>query len=94
MAVYVVTWSLNKKRDNDSSARAEFLEQFERYETKSDSGLETTRFVSTAEHADAIVRHLQRNIDEGDRLIVSQLHRGEYQGWLKQEVWDWISARL
>ncbi len=94
MAVYVVSWNLNKERSNYNSARAEFLKQFDKYQTKSDSGLESTRFVSTNESANAVSEHLLKKMDTNDRLIVSRMRTGEHQGWLQKDVWDWINARI
>jgi hypothetical protein len=32
-------------------------------------------------------------IDENDRLFITQV-RAPYDGWLRQEHWDWIRERL
>lgn len=36
---------------------------------------------------------LRCHIDQNDRLIISKLVR-PYDGWLTQEAWDWINARV
>lgn len=94
MSVFVVTWNLNKERSNYNSARAEFIQQLERYENKQDGGLESVRFISTSSSADQIDDFLRQKLDMNDRLFVSQLNRGGHQGWLSRDAWEWINARL
>jgi len=94
MSVFVVTWNLNKERSNYSHAREEFLKQLNRYENTSDPGLETVRFVSTSSSATDIDTLLRQKMDNNDRLLVSKMNRGEYQGWLDTGAWTWITARL
>lgn len=94
MAVYVVTWDLNKERANYSQARAAFVKHLETYQNTKDPGLDSVRFISTANSANEIDGYLRQMLDTNDRLFVSKLNSGQYQGWLSKEVWDWINARL
>lgn len=94
MAVFVVTWNLNRERTNYDQARKDFIAQLERYENKKDSGLETVRWISTTSTADQIDAQLREKMDTNDRLFVSKLSTGQHQGWLSNDVWEWISSRL
>lgn len=94
MAVYLVTWNINRDKSNYSAVRAAFLKGMDAYENKQDSGLETVRFLSTTENADAITNRLRKNLDDNDRLFVANVNNGQHQGWLEQETWNWINARL
>lgn len=94
MAVYVVTWNLNLERLNYAQARQAFVQHLERYQNVKDSGLETVRWISTTETADQIDADLRQKLDSNDRLFVSRLNTGQYQGWLSKEIWDWINARM
>jgi hypothetical protein len=94
MAVYLVTWDLNKEKPNYAEARKQFLAHLERYENKNDPGLDSVRFVSTNSSADQISTDLRTKLDNNDRLVVTKLVAGNHQGWLSKDVWDWISARL
>lgn len=94
MAVYVVTWNLNKEGSAYTQARDVFLRHLAKYQNTKDTGLETVRFISTAESAKQIDEYLRQKLDTNDRLFVSKLNSGEYQGWLDTSVWEWISARL
>lgn len=95
MAVYVVTWNINKARSNYAQAREAFITHLEgTYPCAADPGLETVRFIQSSSSADQIDSFLRQKLDSNDRLFVSKLNRGEHQGWLVQEVWDWINARL
>lgn len=38
MAVYLVTWDLNKEKPNYAEARKQFIAHVERYENKKDAG--------------------------------------------------------
>lgn len=94
MAVYVITWNLNKEGASYQQARTAFLNQLSAYDNKKDSGLDTVRWISTADTATQIDAYLRQKLDSNDRLFVSKLTSGSHQGWLEQEVWDWINARL
>jgi hypothetical protein len=94
MAIYVVTWNLNKERSNYAAARAAFINQVESYPNKADSGLESVRFLKTDQSADQVDSFLRQKMDTNDRLLVSKLNTGQHQGWLGKDTWDWINARL
>ena len=94
MAVYLVTWDLNKEKPNYVEARKQFIAHFERYENKKDAGLDSVRFVSTNLTADQLSDDLRKKLDSNDRIIVTKLVSGNHQGWLDKTVWDWINARL
>lgn len=94
MSVYLVTWDLNKEKPNYSVARTRFLSKLEAYENKSDSGLDSVRFISTNHNADQISDDLRQALDDNDRLFITKLISGNHQGWLKKDVWEWINSRL
>lgn len=95
MAVYVVTWNLNKERSNYNQAREAFIKHLEgSYQSTKDDGLESVRFISTTSSASQIDARLREKMDTNDRLFVSKLNRSEHEGWLDKPVWDWINARL
>jgi hypothetical protein len=94
MAVYVVTWDLNREKPNYSDARKKFIEHLEKYENTKDAGLDSVRFISTTSSADQVSTYLRQRQDNNDKLIVTKLNSGQHQGWLNKSVWDWINARL
>ena len=94
MAVYLVTWDLNKEKPNYAEARKQFIAHVERYENKKDAGLDSFRFVSTNFTADQLSDALRKKFDGNDRIIVTKLVSGNHQGWLDKTVWDWINARV
>lgn len=94
MSVYVITWNLNKERQNYDSARRAFVQHLERYDNIQDAGLESVRWVSTSATAEQVYNDLKTKIDNNDRLFVCQISSGKHQGWLSQTVWNWINARL
>ncbi|BBE34428.1 hypothetical protein [Sphingosinicella microcystinivorans] len=94
MAVFVVTWNLNKERSGYDQARREFIAHLERYDNVKDSGLETVRWISTTNTAEDISAFLQQKLDKNDRLFISKLNSGQHQGWLDKTTWSWINARL
>lgn len=93
MAVYVVTWDLNREKHNYSAAREAFVTHLERYENVKDPGLDSVRFISTSHTANQIDEFLRQKLDTNDRLFVSKIRPGERNGWLSKNVWDWIKAR-
>lgn len=93
MAVYVVTWDLNKEKPNYGAARAGFIKHLEGYENTKDSGLDSVRFISTEDTVDQINEYLREKFDNNDRLFISRLRKGERSGWLNKSIWEWIRAR-
>ena len=91
MAVFIVTWNLNKERSNYDQARKDFLKQVDQYPNIADPGLESVRFVASANSAEQISEHLRVKLDKNDRLFVSRIRNGERAGWLVQDVWDFIN---
>jgi hypothetical protein len=94
MSVYVITWNLNKERQNYDTARRAFIQHLERYDNTKDSGLESVRWISTSSTAEQVQNDLHTKLDANDRLFVSKLTSGNHQGWLSKQVWEWINARL
>lgn len=94
MAVYLVTWNLNKEGSNYSNARAAFMLRLSAYEHVIDPGLETVAFVASSSTAQQISDYLQGAIDLTDRLVVSRMRDSEYQGILDPAYWAWINARV
>lgn len=93
MAVFVVTWNLNKERSNYDQARREFLAVLDAFEHTKDQGLESVRWISTPITATSVNDRLQDKLDKNDRIFISKVNKGERNGWLSQPVWDWINAR-
>lgn len=94
MAIYLVTWDLNREKLNYAAARARLVGRLDGYDSVKDSGLDSVRWVSTNWTADQVSSDLRGYMDGNDKLIVTKLNRGEHQGWLAKTVWDWINARL
>jgi hypothetical protein len=87
--VYLVTYDLNapgKNYDNLWTA-------LKQYDYIRDTGLDSVWFLSTSSTTEQVSNHLLAHIDTTDRLIVTKLQQGSYQGWLHKDVWSWINAR-
>ncbi|VVP60631.1 hypothetical protein [Pseudomonas fluorescens] len=94
MTVYIVTWNLNKERNNYDTARRAFLQHLERYDNTKDGGLESVRWINTTTTADQVLQDLRTKLDANDRVFLSKVAQGNHQGWLSQNTWDWINARI
>jgi hypothetical protein len=94
MAVYLVTWDLNREKPNYAAARSRFIAHLSRYEHLKDPGLDSVWFISTSRSADEIDADLRTQLDDNDRLIVTKLVPANHQGWLATDSWDWINARI
>ncbi|CAD0319751.1 hypothetical protein [Xanthomonas hortorum] len=93
MAVYVVTWNLNKERSNYDAARRQFIEHLERHPNVQNRGLESVRWVESTGSAVALRDDLRQKLDDNDRIFVSKLNADQNDGWLNENVWDWINRR-
>lgn len=94
MSVYLVTWDLNKERSGYAQARANLIARLGQYEHVKDPGLDSVWFVSTNWSASQVSADIRQYMDSNDRIIVTQLESGKHQGWLSENVWDWINTRL
>jgi hypothetical protein len=57
--------------------------------------LESTWIVVTPLNVDQASRALRQHIDTNDRLFVVRLRSYDSRdGWLPQEAWDWLNARV
>ena len=94
MAVYLVTWDLNKEGAGYSQARRNLVTALSRYDHIKDQGLDSVWFLSTSWSAERVSNDLTQHIDTNDSLIVTKMVSGTHQGWLAKSTWDWINARL
>lgn len=94
MAVFLVTWDLNKQKSNYNQARQNLIDHLARYNHVKDPGLDSVWFIESAATADAVSADVRTKMDDKDRVIVTKLVRDQHQGWLDKDVWDWINARL
>jgi hypothetical protein len=53
--------------------------------------LESTWLIQTAEEPNQIWERLAQHIDKKDYLLIIEV-RGNVQGWLPKEAWEWIYA--
>lgn len=94
MSVYLVTWDINRERQNYTQARQNLINHLSRYEHIKDPGLDSVWFISSTASANAVSDDVRTMLDVNDRLIVTKLVRDQHQGWLAQNVWNWINTRL
>lgn len=92
MAVFVVTWNLNREVDYNT-ARQRFLARLDQFEHIADQSLDSVKWISTVWTAEQVVTFLAEALDNTDGLFVSMVRAGERQGLLPKHVWDWINAR-
>jgi hypothetical protein len=94
MAVFLVTWDLNKQKSNYAQARQNLVDHLSRYQHIKDEGLDSVWFIQSTAAADAVSADIRTRMDDNDRLIVTKLVSGQHQGWLDAAVWTWINSRL
>lgn len=95
MAVYLVTWNINKAGSLYTSARDKFLSGFNGLDvTYAGETLDTVVFVSTTLPINTLYDRLVKNLDENDRLMLNQVFKNCYAGFLDVKVISWLNARL
>lgn len=94
MSVYLVTWDLNNEKPNYAQARQSLISHLMQYQHIKDPGLDSVWFISTDRSADQLDIDIRTRLDGNDRLVVTKLVTGQYQGWLNPNIWTWISARI
>ena len=93
MAVFLVTWDLNKEKPNYSAARDKVIAALSKCTHAKDSGLDSVWFVDTTSSIHEIYDYLAPNFDSNDRLVITHMKKGDYHGWLSTPAWTWINAR-
>lgn len=93
MAVYVVTWNLNREGNYDAK-RAAFLKHLERHDNVADADLESVRWISTGLSADELCTDLRQRLDNNDGIFLARITTGSHQGFLAKSTWAWINQRL
>lgn len=94
MAVFVVTWKLNKAGFVQGSVLVRFLEQLTKFEHMTDALLDNVTWISTAISADELANHLGAALDSKDALFVSKVCAEDYHGLLEEATWHWIADRI
>lgn len=94
MSVYLITWDINRAKPNYDQARQNLITHLERYEHVKDPGLDSVWFLNSTASANDIDADVRTRMDNNDRLVVTKLNTGQHQGWLGQNIWEWINARL
>lgn len=95
MAVYLVTWNINKAGIVYTPARDKFISGFKGLDAVYAGGtLDTVVFVSTSLSISMLYNRLCKNLDSNDRLMVTQVFKNGYIGWLDQKVVNWLKSRL
>lgn len=94
MAVYLVTWDLNREKQNYAQARATLIARLRQYDHTQDPGLDSVWFLNSPGTANEVEADIRLRLDNNDRLFVTRLVQGQCAGWLATSVWEWINARL
>jgi hypothetical protein len=55
--------------------------------------LESTWLLKTSLTAEQVATRLRQQMDANDKLLVTAFNAYSSQGWLSQEVWNWINGR-
>ena len=100
MAVYIVTWDLNKEGSAYNHARSKLLSAINTMENTYSTSLDSVRFVSTSRTANQLWTYLRQNggLDTNDTVVVVRMfNKGDNasnDGNLGETFWNWINARI
>lgn len=94
MAIYLVTWNLNKEGTHYAQARQNFLNRFAGLDCKyAGARLDTVIFVNTTSNATQLYNYLAPALDKNDRIYVGRVDKADSYYWLDQDTVNWIAAR-
>lgn len=88
--VYIIKYELNQPGKDYTS----LYNALRQYQFIRDNSLHSAWFVSTTWTSQQIYQHIAPHFHVNDRIFITQLHRGEYFGWMTRDVWTWINARV
>lgn len=94
MAVYLVTWDLNRQKPNYAAARQRLIDHLSQYVHIKDPGLDSVWFIDTSLDANSLSNDIRTKLDNNDKLVVTKMNRGQNDGWLQTNVWEWINSRM
>lgn len=55
--------------------------------------LESVWLVSTPLNREQVFNLIHKEMDERDNLLIVEV-KGNYYGWLKNSVWEWLKSKL
>ena len=93
--IYVVAWEDSEFRRAQPSRRdavAGIIEK--KYDARQEPGLDNVRFVFTGDTAASIVAHVQAQLGETVRVLVSRVDLAGLEGILSKATWRWIDSRI
>ncbi|HHC7385129.1 hypothetical protein ACEWBT_21875 [Vibrio parahaemolyticus] len=56
--------------------------------------MDSTWLISTSFSAAQVCDKLTPYLDSNDKMFISKVNANEYQGWLENDVWDWLRKHL
>lgn len=89
--VLLISYDLNGRER--PSAYTAVKAAIERNATSVRKPLYSQWLVETNQYPDTWVANLRKVMDNDDRLFIVQV-RPPYQGWLDEEIWSWLEARV
>lgn len=91
--VYLITWNINKAGNLYAQQRAKFLSGFNGLDWIHEANLDTVAFLNTTSSANEIYNHLKRNLDDNDRLYITQVGKN-HEGYLNTPVANWLKGKV
>jgi len=89
MALFNVSYDLNRPGQNYDG----LIKALEAYGMNGRRILKSTWLIHTTETAEALFDRMRPFLDASDRVLIARMIR-PYQGWLTEEDWAWIRARI
>ncbi|AMA58057.1 hypothetical protein [Bradyrhizobium sp. CCGE-LA001] len=93
MALFLVTWDLNKQRANYTPARNNLISYLSNFSHIKDPGLNSVWFIEAHTTAADMVTKIEQHLHPSDRLFVTLLIRGQCEGYVSDTVVKWVNAR-
>ncbi len=86
--LYLITYDLVKpKQDYDN-----LYEAIKQSSSKWWHYLDSTWLIVTELSIDDCVKKIHATMDDNDKLLIVDITRTKYNGWLPKKAWEWISA--
>ena len=84
----LISYDLHKPRQN----YADLIAAIEAYGNYAHI-LESTWLIRTSKTAQQVCDDLRRHIDKDDHIFVTGVQEHNRQGWLPQQMWNWMNGR-
>jgi CRISPR-associated endonuclease Cas2 len=87
--LYLVTYDLNKPKQDYENLFSALKKTGTWWHH-----LDSTWLVKSSETVEDFANRIKKEIDQNDSLLIVEITKDSYKGWLTQKAWDWLKNNI